>query len=119
MPDLSSVTLVCIDCHETALALAAIEQSMARCAFAEVLFVSDETLSIDGIRVIHKPELKSEGAITRFIVDELAGCIGTAHALLIGWDAFIVHSDAWTDAFLRFDFIARATGIVSMAGGSR
>ena len=108
MSDLSSVTLVCIDCHESPLALAAIEQSMARCAFAEVLFVTDETLSIEGIRAIHKPELKSEGAIARFIVDELADCIGTAHVLLIGWDAFIVHPKAWTDDFLRFDFIAPA-----------
>src|SRR5258706_4080297 len=51
MLELPAVTLVCIDCERHALALAAIEQTMHRCRFAEVLFVTDRDPGIDVLRV--------------------------------------------------------------------
>ena len=108
MLELPAVSLFCIDCNETALSLAAVEQSLVRFKFAETVFVTDRSVEIETMRVVHIPDLREPGAMSRFITRSLAGSVGnvgSTHALLIGWDAFVTNPDAWTDQFLDFDIV--------------
>ena len=105
MLELPAVTLVCIDCQQSALALAAIEQSMIRCRFGGVVYVSDKPSSIEGLNVVVVPDLTESGAQSRFVARDLATHLVTSHALLIGWDAFVINPDGWSDAFVEHDFV--------------
>ena len=105
MLELPTVTLVCIDRQPPALALAAIEQTLIRCRCAGVLFVSDRPNDIEGLNAIHVPDLGSSEVRARFIARDLAAHVASSHALLIGWDAFVIDPDGWTDAFLQYDVV--------------
>jgi tetratricopeptide (TPR) repeat protein len=106
MLDLPSVTLVCLDCERQALALAALEQSMTRCRFAEVMFFTDRDLGIEELEVIPNFTATTREQRFDFIAHRLASHVSTPHLLLIQWDAFVVNPAAWTDEFLAFDFVA-------------
>jgi len=49
MLSLPRVTLVCIDCANHDLALAALEQCTRKCTFERVLFITDRDFAIPGI----------------------------------------------------------------------
>ena len=105
MLELPTVTLVCIDFQQPTLALAAIEQSMIRCRFGGVVYVSDKPTKIDGLDVVEVPDLAAPGALSRFLSRDLATHVASPHALLIGWDAFVINPDAWTDSLLEHDVV--------------
>lgn len=120
MLELPGVTLVCIDCERHALALAAIEQTLQRCHFGAALFVTDRAIPIEELRVVHVRPLLTYADYSRFVARDLAGLIGTTHALIIQWDAFVVNPSAWFDGFLDFDYVGPlpVTGSpASRAGG--
>ena len=106
MLELPGVTLVCIDCVHHELALAAVEQSVLRCRFGDTLFVTDRPLAIPQLRVVEVPPVVSSAAYSRFVANDLVRHVATPHALLIRWDAFVVHPPAWNPAFLLCDYIA-------------
>lgn len=110
MLELPGVTLVCIDCVHHELALAAIEQTLVRCRFADALFITDRSLPIPPLRVIEVPRIEAHPDYSRFVARELVRHVTTPHALLIQWDAFVVNPAAWGDAFLACDYIAALPG---------
>jgi hypothetical protein len=110
MPSLPSVTLVCIDCVNHDLAIAALGQSVQKCAFGRVLFVTDRSFALDGVDVLTIPMLASRDAYSQFVVKALGRHIDTPHALLIQWDGFVVNAGAWTDEFLDYDYIGARWG---------
>jgi Protein of unknown function (DUF5672)/SEC-C motif len=105
MLSLPSVTLVCIDCANHDLALAALEQCMQKCAFARVLFITDRDYAIDGIECVRIPTIDSRDAYSRFVIKDLHAFIETDFALLVQWDGFVVNAAAWSDDFLEYDYI--------------
>ena len=110
MLELPAVTLVCIDCVHHELGLAAIEQTLVGCRFADVLFITDRSLPIPQLRVLAVPRIGSQSEYSRFVAKGLARHVVTPHALLIQWDAFVVNPSAWSDAFLACDYIAPLAG---------
>ncbi len=108
------VTLVCIDHTEPALSLAAIEQTLNHCRFAETLFVTDLDLPIEEFRSIRTRAVRSPADRLQVLATDVAAQVRTAHALLIRWDAFVVNPGAWSDDFLDYDYVAPPQ---SMAGG--
>jgi tetratricopeptide (TPR) repeat protein len=116
MLELPGVTLVCIDCVQHELALAAIEQTLLRCRFAETLFVTDREIPIEELRVVQVPPIRTYAEYSRFVAKDLVGFISTPHALIIHWDAFVVNPSAWSDAFLAFDHVA---AMASAGSGDR
>ena len=117
MLELPDVTLVCIDCVQHELALAAIEQTLIRCRFGEALLVTDREIPIDELRVIQVPPIRTYAEYSRFVAKELGGRIRTPHALIIQWDAFVVNPSAWSDEFLAFDHVAAMPGTFGQEGG--
>jgi hypothetical protein len=110
MPSLPGVTLVCIDCVNHDLAIAALGQCVQKCAFGRVLFITDRPFALDGVDVVTIPSLVSRDAYSHFVVKELGRYIDTPHALLIQWDGFVVNAAAWTDEFLGYDYIGARWG---------
>jgi hypothetical protein len=110
MPSLPGVTLVCIDCVNHDLAIAALGQCVQKCGFGRVLFITDRPLALDGVDVVTIPSLVSRDAYSHFVVKELGRHIATPHALLIQWDGFVVNAAAWTDEFLDYDYIGARWG---------
>ncbi|MEO7762152.1 MAG: hypothetical protein ABIS68_09615, partial [Casimicrobiaceae bacterium] len=118
MLELPSVTLICIDCQRHALALAAIEQSMLRCRFAEVVWFTDQAPVIDELRVVPIEPLTTAAQRFRFVAQRVAEHVATSHVLLIQWDAFVVNPSAWRDDFLDYDYIApRASSAARLPSG--
>jgi hypothetical protein len=105
VPNLDRVTLVCVDCVNHDLAIAALGQCVQKCAFARVVFLTDRELAIDGVDVVRIAPLTSRDAYSRFIVKDLARYVDTSHVLLIQWDGFVVNPAAWSEAFLDYDYI--------------
>src|SRR4030095_4866549 len=105
MLSLPSVTLVCIDCANHDLALAALEQCMQKCAFARALFITDRAYAIARIECVRSPAIASREAYSRFVMKELAAHVDTDFALLVQWDGFVVNASAWSDDFLEHDYI--------------
>ena len=102
---LPRVTLVCIDCVNHDLALAAIAQCVQKVSFARVLFITDRDFSIEGIDCVRIPALDSREAYSRFVIKELHAHVDTDAALLVQWDGFVVNAAAWSDDFLDYDYI--------------
>jgi tetratricopeptide (TPR) repeat protein len=106
MLELPGVTLVCIDCVQHELALAAIEQTLMRCRFGEALFVTDREIAIEELRVVQVPPIRAYADYSQFVAKDLVELIRTPHALIIQWDAFVVNPSAWSEEFLAFDHVA-------------
>ena len=105
MLSLPRITLVCIDCANHDLALAALEQCVRKCTFARVLFVTDREFAIEGIDCVRIPAITSREAYSSFVIKELHSFVETEFALLVQWDGFVVNADAWSDDFLEHDYI--------------
>jgi hypothetical protein len=105
MLPLPRVTLVCIDCANHELALAALEQCVRKCTFARVLFVTDRDYAIAGIDCVRVPAIDSREAYSRFVIKDLHSYVDTEFALLVQWDGFVVNAQAWSDDFLDHDYI--------------
>ena len=105
IPVLSRVTLCCVECVNHELALAAIGQSLQKCDFARVIFVTDREFDLDGVEVVRIAPLLSPEAHSRFVIKELVAHIQTEFVLMIQWDGFVINADAWTDDFLAYDYV--------------
>jgi len=105
MLSLPRVTLVCIDCANHDLALAALEQCTRKCTFERVLFITDRDFAIPGIDCVRIPTIASREAYSQFVIKKLHAYVDTDFALLVQWDGFVVNAAAWSDEFLAYDYI--------------
>src|SRR6266496_3622204 len=100
MLELPGVTLCCIDTEQPKLALRALAISTAHIRFARTLLLTDRPQDAAGIEVALIPRLASREAYSEFVLKKLLDHIGTPHVLLIQWDGYVVHPEAWRDEFL-------------------
>ncbi len=124
MLSLPRVTLVCVDCANHDLALAALEQCTRKCTFARVLFITDRDFAIAGHRLRAHPDHRVARGVFAFVIKELHAYVDTDFALLVQWDGFVVNAAAWSDEFLAYDYIGASgsstpTGTTSATAGSR
>jgi hypothetical protein len=101
---LKSVTLLGVDCIN----LDRIKQAVGICLnyfeFAEVKILT--SLSSDDPNNIYKINpVNSTEKYSSFIINELYKYVDTAYVLIVQYDGFILNPKAWTNEFLKYDYI--------------
>jgi tetratricopeptide (TPR) repeat protein len=109
MRELPGVTLACVDTANHALALRALERCAQGLRFARTLFFTDALPSgltlPPNVESVNIPRIDSRDAYSRFVLKDLAAHVATSHVLLVQWDGYVVHPEAWEDAFLDCDYL--------------
>lgn len=109
--ELPQVTLCCIDCTpRLGWALDAMRQCLAGIAFGDAFLCTDrrmlgERQMPDGVRWVEIDALDSVEAYSHFVIKALAPHVRTSHVLVVQWDGYVLHPEAWRDDFLQFDYI--------------
>lgn len=103
--NLSGVTLVCIDTVNPDLALRAMQRSQSECQFDRSILFTDKPIQVDGIETVQVSNINTIESYSQFVVQGLAPYICTSHLLLVQWDGFIIHPEAWCEEFLEYDYI--------------
>lgn len=105
---LPQVTLCIVDTRAPALAVQSLQRSMAGISFGRVLLFChawQPLQPVAGIEVVDIAEITSGADYSRFVLRELPLHIHTPFALVTQWDGFVCQPQAWTDDFLRCDYI--------------
>ncbi|MCL4761610.1 MAG: hypothetical protein KJ018_07475, partial [Burkholderiales bacterium] len=106
---LPGVTLACVDTANHALALRALRRSAERIRFARTLLLTDAlpggVAAPDDVEVTAIAPLRSRDDYSRFVLKDLAAHVRTPHVLLVQWDGYVVHPEAWDPAFLDCDYL--------------
>ena len=109
MLELPTVTLVCADTANHALALRALAASLADVRYGRALFLTDTVPTgvavPDGVEVVPITPLDSRDAYSQLMLKSLLPHIDTPHALVIQWDGYVVNAQAWQPEFLDCDYI--------------
>jgi tetratricopeptide (TPR) repeat protein len=101
---LPNVTLCCVDCAYHDLAARALKASLTACAFGDALFLSDRDCHVPGVRFGKIAPIASSAAYSNFMIHQLHEHIRTDFVLVIQYDGFALHPDAWDPAFLAYDY---------------
>ncbi|MGC1816191.1 MAG: DUF5672 family protein [Casimicrobiaceae bacterium] len=109
MLQLPDVTLCCVDARNHALALRALARCRRDIEFARTIFLTDAVpAQVDvpaDIDVIPAGPIESHDAYSRIVLKELYPHVATSHVLVVQWDGYVVHPEAWTDEFLGCDYL--------------
>jgi hypothetical protein len=109
--DLSTVTLLCVETRDPALAHFAIQKCTQQARFGKVVLITDlSKLSkqVDGFRdveYVQAPPIKTTKDYSDLLLTGLRQYVSGTHVLIIQWDSFILYSELWTDDFLQYDYI--------------
>jgi hypothetical protein len=110
---LKDVTVCVADSVHPQLAARALEICMDKVDFADAVLFSDAIVA-GRFRCEAIAPLRSIDDYSRFCMQGLAKRIATPFALVTQWDGYVVDPRAWTNAFLRYDYIG-APGFSSEA----
>ena len=119
MLHLPDVTVVCIDNVAQDLAMMALRDTLRQVTPAKVLFWTDEagwrkllsaaSLSADPFRhertVVLPFDEHGKEAADQPLWYEAPHQVTTSHFLTVQWDGWVVDANAWTSAFLDYDFV--------------
>jgi len=101
---LNNITLLGIDCLNIERLVQAAKICQSDFEFAKVKLLT--SLPAGGYENIAEIEpINSIEAYSRFVLFELDKYVDTDFILLIQYDGFILNSAAWTDEFLKYDYI--------------
>ena len=116
-PSLPDVTLICADCTDKwNWSLNAIEKSRWQCDFGAVKLLTHTSRSRNRI-----PKITGLDGYSKFCIREMHKYVDTSHALICQYDGYVLNGAAWSDAFLKFDYIGapfNPSGIVGNGGFS-
>lgn len=102
-PFLKDCTLVLIDTtNKVRLASRAISESLKQASFGAVKLLTHDMTQSYAVKI--KP-LNTLTEYSDFCVKELHRHIDTPFAIVSQWDGYMTNSKAWTDEFLRWDYI--------------
>jgi hypothetical protein len=107
-PVLPDVALVAVTSVALAATVDALHASMRQAQFGQILLLSDQpppphaNAAITWQRI---DRLSSRADYSRFMLRDLAGYVGTTHALCVQWDGFVLDGAAWDPHFLDYDYI--------------
>jgi hypothetical protein len=101
---LKTVTLLGIDCVDLKRLILAMEICQKYFEFAEVKILTSLP-SVDLQNVIKIDPINSTAEYSHFIISELDKYVDTDHVLIVQYDGFILNPNAWTDEFLKYDYI--------------
>lgn len=109
MIELPEITLIAADTANHALAARALARSTAGIRFARAVWLTDAIPpGVDvpsGIEVLTIPPIDSRAGYSRLVLKGLAPYVATSHVLLVQWDGFVLHPDAWDPRFLECDYL--------------
>lgn len=108
VPRLDGVTLCAVSSREPWLALRAMNVSMRGVDFGDALLcapVGFHSQVGEKIRCVDIPVFHSVRQYSEFLLASLLPHIITPHVLIVQWDGYVLHPDAWCDAFLEYDYI--------------
>lgn len=98
-------TLLCLDTLNHQLAARALKLSLAGCAFERALFLTDRSLDVEGAETIQVARIADRADYSRRILRDLCDFVRSEFVLVIQWDGYVLHPDAWEDTFLDYDYI--------------
>lgn len=101
MLNLKNITLVCIGSTNINFSLKAIDICIKFASFYDVKYFTDATTPY----TISIPKLSSIREYDTFVVKELPKHINSDYVLSIHYDGFIVNPEAWSEEFLKYDYI--------------
>jgi Tfp pilus assembly protein PilF len=99
------VTLVAVDCAYPALAAKALLRSAALLPVARTLLLTDSAEKFSGVDVVNIAPIKSRAAYSRFMLKALSQHIETDYALVVQWDGFVIHDNAFAEEFWNYDYV--------------
>lgn len=103
MINLSSVTLLIIDCIDIPRAQKALDISTKHIQFGAVKFLT--SLKTNDKRKVEIPHIDSIEKYSEFCIKDLYKYVDTEFVLMIQYDGFILNPQSWTDEFLKYDYI--------------
>lgn len=116
---LDHVTLLCVDTtRKVALAERAMDKCLEQCAFADAKLLTTDTSRRNSVEIAPVPGIEG---YSNFCIRDLHAHFDTSHCLLIQSDGYILNPCAWTDRWLKYDYIGapwHPAGIVGNGGFS-
>lgn len=132
--DISTVTLLCIETRDPALAHFAIQKCTQHARFGKVILITELSKlsnqesdskegqvgnavdqkvdqAIDRLRDVEydqAPPIKTTKDYSDLLLTGLRQYVSGTHVLIIQWDSFILHPELWTNDFLQYDYIGAA-----------
>lgn len=100
---LENVTLLGIDCVDIDRLILAADICEKDFDFAEVKLLT--SLPSSDNRVVKINHVGSTEEYSRFVLEKLDKYFDTEHVLIIQYDGFILNPKAWTDDYLKYDYI--------------
>ncbi|TDM06198.1 MAG: hypothetical protein C4K60_16360 [Ideonella sp. MAG2] len=104
----SSICLVAADTRTPQLACLALERCLDAMPFEQTILFAPHGFSYQGRYAISVHAVDAFNSVkdySAFILNELPGHVNSSHCLIVQWDGFISHPNAWTDQFLSVDYI--------------
>ena len=89
---LPDITVVCIDSKQPELAKAAMKRCTDAIKFGAEVFID-------------YPQINSRQAYSKFVLRELHKLVYTKFCLIVQWDGWVIHPEAWNDQFYNYDYI--------------
>jgi hypothetical protein len=108
MLNLESVTLLCVETREPALAHWAIERCLRGVSFASVVLLTDLDRIPEkkaGIHYVQAPKIQSTKDYSDLLLTGIEQYVEGSHVLVMQWDSFITRPDLWQDHFLDYDYV--------------
>ena len=101
--ELPEITLLGVDCCDINRLILAAKHSQKNIEFGEVSLLTSLKSADPSVKQIK--HIGSIKAYSKFIVEESSNYFKTEHALIIQHDGFVLNAGAWTDDFLKYDYI--------------
>jgi len=111
---LSDVTLIQINCTDIENGLNSIQRCTKNVEFKEVKLITSELsynfskwndILYQDLDIIEIPKISSIQDYSKFCIQELYKHFDTSHCLICQPDSWVVKLDAWTDEFLKYDYL--------------
>jgi hypothetical protein len=103
-PHLGDVTVCAADTAAPHLAARALERCLDRADFADAILFSDRPVA-GRFRNVAIPTMTSIEAYSAFCLAAMPHHITTAFTLVVQWDGYVVHPEAWSEEFREYDYI--------------
>lgn len=103
MKKLPDVTLITVDCISLSRSKVVANICQKNFVFGSVKILS--SIKDDDSRVVTIPRIKSTIEYSEFCIKEMWKYVQTDYALVFQYDGFILNPSAWTNEFLKYDYI--------------
>lgn len=102
---LDNVTLLGVDCLDVSRLKRSFDICTYYCDFSDIKFLTSlDTTGLEYPAVKIHP-INSKEEYSKFMIKELNNYVDTDYVLIVQYDGFICNPNAWTNEFLKYDYI--------------